>query len=83
MQNGGEFNDEGHDQMHIFSRYMGDGFGWSCGSEEKDCKFRNSRANKKAFLTKHTFTHSISFPQAALTILLLNILLPHMLHIRD
>lgn len=48
MQNGGEFNEEGHDQMHIFSRYMGDGLGWSCGSEEKDCKFRNSRANKKA-----------------------------------
>lgn len=36
MQNGGEFNDEGHDQMHIFSRYMGDGLGWTNGSKENE-----------------------------------------------
>ena len=35
MQNGGEFNDVGHYHMHIFPRYEGDGFGWTCGSEEK------------------------------------------------
>lgn len=35
MQNGGEFNDVGHYHMHIFPRYVGDGFGWTYGSEEK------------------------------------------------
>lgn len=35
MQNGGEFNDVGHYHMHIFPRYIEDGFGWSYGSEEK------------------------------------------------
>ena len=35
MQNGGAFNDVGHYHMHIFPRYIEDGFGWSYGSEEK------------------------------------------------
>lgn len=35
MQNGGEFNDVGHYHMHIFPRYIEDGFGWSYGSEEE------------------------------------------------
>ena len=35
MQNGGEFNDVGHYHMHIFPRYIEDGFGWSYGSKEK------------------------------------------------
>ena len=35
MQNGGEFNDVGHYHMHIFPRYIEDGFGWSYDSEEK------------------------------------------------
>lgn len=35
MQNGGEFNDVGHYHMHIFPRYVGDGFCWTYGSEEK------------------------------------------------
>ncbi len=35
MQNGGEFNDVGHYHLHIFPRYVGDGFGWTYGSEEK------------------------------------------------
>ena len=35
MQNGGEFNDVGHYHMHIFPGYVGDGFGWTYGSEEK------------------------------------------------
>ncbi len=30
MQNGGDFNDIGHYHMHIFPRYHGDGFGWTC-----------------------------------------------------
>lgn len=28
MQNGGKFNDIGHYHMHIFPRYISDGFGW-------------------------------------------------------
>lgn len=35
MQNGGEFNDVGHYHLHIFPRYVDDGFGWIYGSEEK------------------------------------------------
>lgn len=35
MQNGGEFNDVGHYHLHIFPRYAGDGFDWTCGREEK------------------------------------------------
>ena len=35
MQNGGEFNDVGHYHMHIFPRYIEDGFSWSYGSEKK------------------------------------------------
>lgn len=31
IHNGGEFNDTGHFHLHIFPRYMGDGFGWTCG----------------------------------------------------
>ena len=36
MQNGGEFNDVGHYHLHIFPRYIGDGFGWTYGEEAKD-----------------------------------------------
>lgn len=36
MQNGGEFNDVGHYHLHIFPRYIGDGFGWTYGEDEKD-----------------------------------------------
>lgn len=35
MQNGGEFNDVGHYHLHIFPRYVGDGFGWTFGEGEK------------------------------------------------
>lgn len=28
MQNGGAFNEIGHFHMHVFPRYIGDGFGW-------------------------------------------------------
>ena len=35
MQNGGRFNDAGHYHLHIFPRYIGDGFGWTCGKESK------------------------------------------------
>lgn len=35
MQNGRGFNDVGHDHLHIFPRYAGDGLGWTYGSEEK------------------------------------------------
>ena len=31
MQNGGVFNDVGHYHLHIFPRYIGDGFGWTYG----------------------------------------------------
>jgi len=36
MQNGGEFNDIGHYHLHIFPRYIGDGFGWTYGEEPKN-----------------------------------------------
>lgn len=36
MQNGGEFNDVGHYHLHIFPRYIGDGFGWTYGNDRKD-----------------------------------------------
>lgn len=35
MQNGGKFNDVGHYHLHIFPRYIGDGFGWTYGKETK------------------------------------------------
>ena len=35
MQNGGAFNDVGHYHLHIFPRYIGDGFGWTYGKEKK------------------------------------------------
>ena len=36
MQNGGEFNDVGHYHLHIFPRYVGDGFGWTYGEDVKN-----------------------------------------------
>lgn len=36
MQNGGVFNDVGHYHLHIFPRYVGDGFGWTYGNENKN-----------------------------------------------
>jgi len=36
MQNGGKFNDVGHYHLHIFPRYIGDGFGWTYGEEPKN-----------------------------------------------
>lgn len=35
LQNGGRFNDVGHYHLHIFPRYVDDGFGWTYGSGEK------------------------------------------------
>ncbi len=44
MQNGGKFNEIGHFHLHIFPRYINDGFGWMC----KENKIENSKeiANK-------------------------------------
>lgn len=36
MQNSGEFNDVGHYHLHIFPRYIGDGFGWTYGEDTKN-----------------------------------------------
>lgn len=36
MQNGGKFNDVGHYHLHIFPRYVGDGFGWTYGEDVKN-----------------------------------------------
>ncbi len=36
MQNGGEFNEVGHYHLHIFPRYVGDGFGWTYGEDGKN-----------------------------------------------
>ncbi|MBR4082717.1 MAG: HIT family protein [Lachnospiraceae bacterium] len=36
MQNGGEFNDVGHYHLHIFPRYIGDGFRWTYGDGAKN-----------------------------------------------
>ncbi len=32
IQNGGRFNDVGHYHLHIFPRFVGDGFGWIYGN---------------------------------------------------
>ena len=34
MQNGGDFNDIGHFHLHIFPRYILDGFGWKYSNNE-------------------------------------------------
>lgn len=36
MQNGGAFNDVGHYHLHIFPRYIGDGFGWASSDKAFD-----------------------------------------------
>ena len=44
MQNGGKFNEIGHFHLHIFPRYINDGFDWMCNEN----KIENSKeiANK-------------------------------------
>ena len=37
MQNGGEFNDIGHYHLHIFPRYLNDGFSWISSNESFKC----------------------------------------------
>ncbi len=44
MQNGGMFNDIGHYHLHIFPRYLNDGFGWIYG---KDTKIVNKKIAMK------------------------------------
>ena len=34
MQNGGKFNEIGHFHLHIFPRYINDGFGWTTNEKE-------------------------------------------------
>ena len=46
MQNGGAFNDIGHYHLHIFPRYIGDGFGWTCGKETKRADAEIARSIK-------------------------------------
>lgn len=36
MQNGGVFNDVGHFHLHIFPRYIDDGFEWTYSKNQKD-----------------------------------------------
>lgn len=43
MQNGGTFNDVGHYHLHVFPRYIGDGFGWTYGD---DCTVNSEIAAK-------------------------------------
>lgn len=43
MQNGGTFNDVGHYHLHVFPRYVGDGFGWTYG---EDCAVNSEIAAK-------------------------------------
>lgn len=53
MQNGGKFNDIGHYHMHIFPRYKGDGFGWTCSDTKHDVS--QGLANElKEILNKET-----------------------------
>lgn len=40
MQNGGQFNDIGHYHMHIFPRYIMDGFGWTDSGKKQDSSDR-------------------------------------------
>lgn len=55
MQNGGVFTDFGHYHIHIFPRYIDDGFGWTC----KSSKTRNSlivtKEKLKAILQDNDF----------------------------
>ena len=53
MQNGGEFNDIGHYHMHIFPRYVGDGFGWTYGSEEKTVNSEIAKRIRKQILEEN------------------------------
>ena len=47
LQNGGTFNDLGHVHVHVFPRYVGDGFGWL---EPED---RNDNRNRLAETKLH------------------------------
>lgn len=40
IQNGGKFNDLAHYHMHVFPRYIGDGFEWVEPSDTKNAKGR-------------------------------------------
>ncbi len=44
MQNGGKFNDIGHYHLHIFPRYVNDGFSWIF--DETDKEFNKEVQNK-------------------------------------
>ncbi len=46
MQNGGKFNDIGHFHLHIFPRYLNDGFDWTDG--EKEVEYSKRVAEKIA-----------------------------------
>lgn len=40
LQNGGAFNDLGHVHVHVFPRYVGDGFGWLEPEDRNDNRNR-------------------------------------------
>ncbi|NOU68588.1 HIT domain-containing protein [Paenibacillus sp. LMG 31461] len=48
LQNGGTFNDLGHVHVHIFPRYVGDGFGWLEPEDRNDN--RNRLAETRIFI---------------------------------
>lgn len=50
MQNGGTFNDVGHYHLHIFPRYVDDGFGWTFCGEEKAVNLEIAEQIRKILL---------------------------------
>jgi len=46
---GGDFNDVGHYHLHIFPRYIGDGFGWTYGGETKNVNAEIAKRIKDRF----------------------------------
>lgn len=47
LQNGGTFNDLGHVHVHIFPRYVGDGFGWLEPEDRNDNRNRLAETRLK------------------------------------
>lgn len=47
MQNGGQFCDFGHCHIHIFPRYVNDGFSWNYSDEEFKCSEEIAEKIKK------------------------------------
>ncbi|WP_020615500.1 HIT family protein [Paenibacillus daejeonensis] len=50
LQNGGSFNDLDHYHMHVFPRYMGDGFGWTEPAVSNKAPLHMVKSNLRAMI---------------------------------